>query len=473
MATDGLRIPDLSVTPPSRRTLWLMVGVLLFFLIANFVLRAHLEQAKTFLWDYFSVAYADTLDKVYAKPWYRLLLPIEEWTGSWTSTSLALLPPLTKLTGSYPRVYLLLNALFVSTAFFTSWIAFRSRIFTITFTACAAFTTYNYHVYACTGSVNQYFIVSYLLWLLACQYRLFTTDGPKRGWWIGWSAAFVLFVLSYEGWLSYVVWTWLMAPFAILTARKYGRSDQARLAATLLVVVTLTAGAYVLVKRDYGYGQTSGSESDVVFNYDDKMLAFEDIVSNFFTIFYTVVTNYTPPALVTSNSLQTHTPAELIAAQNGYHTNQSHLVPYNHLFLWRFYAGVAATLFVGVLIWLLRNTWQNPTRERFVILALMLMTLTGSPTHMLVKWRPMNVEPFISYHFFFGVIGLSLLLAYGTYLAATRLTSRRWAAVLIGLVWFDIGYCALARPALLNRMCSEVQMGTYPDPWKTLTEKVF
>jgi len=474
MATDGLRTHahSLNVSPPSRRTMWQMAGVLVFFIVANFVLRAHLEHAGKYLWDYFALAYPETLDEVYGKPWYELLLPIQEWTGSWTSTSLALLPPLTKLVGKYSRLYLLLNTLFVTTAFFTSWMMLRSRIFTITFTACAAFTTYNYHVYACTGSVNQYFIVSYLLLLLTCQYKLFTVEERRGGWWAAWSFALALFVLSYEGWLSYVVWTWLMAPIAMALAWRAGRNDLFRRSAVIASVVTLVACAYVGVKRSYGFTHTSGSESDIIFNYAHTTLAVEDVISNFFTIFYTVVTNYTPPFLVSSNSLRAYGHEELIAAQGGYHAAQSHLVPYNHLFLWRFYAGMAATVFIGALALLVRRTWLEPTRERIVLIALMLMTLTGSPTHLLVKWRPMNVAPFISYHFFFGVIGLSLLLAYGTYLAATKLQNRRLAAVLIGLVWLDIGYCALARPALLNHLSSEVQMGAYPDPWKTLTDWV-
>jgi len=273
--------------------------------------------------------------------------------------------------------------------------------------------------------------------------------------------------------LAYVVWLWLCFPLVAAVLRKAG--DKARLVrlTLLLAIVTLTAIAYVGVKRACGWGQVPGSESDVVFNYPHKIIAAEDVISNFFTIFYTVLSNYSPPFLVSSNSLWRYGGEELIRLQSGYHASESHLAAMNHLFLWRFYAGVAATLFVAALAWVGTKAYRLRSRNWVILYVLMLMTLTGSPTHLLVKWRPMHALPYLSYHFYFGVMGLSLLIAYLAHLAHENLRNRRLAWSLIVIVWADIVYCALARPPLLSHLAGQLGMGAYPNPWQTLKQMMF
>ncbi len=446
----------------------LLIG-LMVLLLGNFVLRAVLEDSAHNLIYYFKIAYADTLSNVYSRPWYQLLLPIKEWTGSWTSTSLVLLPPLTNFLGSYSTLYILLNLVFVSVAVLTSWFAFRSLIFSLTMGLCAAFTTYNYHVYSCSGSVNQYLIVSYLLMVLLGHYKLLTTR-DKRNWWRGfWGVSLLLYVLSYEGWLDYVVYLWLTIPFFLFVTRKHGDTRQFNHLVKILSIVTVTALIYVVLKVKLGYGQSAGSESDTIFNYKYPIVGLEDLIGNVITIFYTIITVFIPGELISSNSLRFIGDKKLIAMQNGYHADKSFLVPMHHLFLWRFYAGFALAVFLYWLSKLGRSILQKPVFQNIVPFCFMMMIITGAPMHAIVKWRPMHALPYMGYHFYFGVIGVMLLMAYCCHWLYANRSKHRWAWGLICLIWVDVLLCAFLKPPYLSFAVKYLGVGAYaPRPLKVL-----
>jgi CDP-diglyceride synthetase len=397
-------------------------------------------------------------------------MPIKQWTGSWTSTSLVLLPPLTKLIGSYSYLYLVLNLFFIILVFTLSWFGFRSVIFTLTIGLCAAFTTYNYHVYSVSGSVNQYFIVSYLFLVLFCQYKLFQEQPKLNIWWPMWGLSMLLFVLSYEGWLDYAVALWVCTP--ILAIGLYRINDNERLKRLLILssIITVTAVFYILIKHRFGYGQHRGSESDVVFNYGFKnfSLVIEDVISNFITIFYTTLTTFIPPQFVASNSLWHLGSEKLISLQHGYNSQNMVLVPMNALFLWRYYAGITLAVFVFHMYKVAKKAVKKLDKNSALILIFMTMILFSGQTHVFVKWRPMHSLPYLAYHFYLGVVGLMLLVSYLSKMVYDKMQNRYLAWIILIFVWLDIIFCAFARPPFLSFSASYLGMGHYPDPWMTL-----
>src|SRR5205085_7628352 len=100
----------------------------------------------------------------------------------------------------------------------------------------------------------------------------------------------------------------------------------------------LTVGD-LAIRLQYGEQQTRhGDEDAMIFIYNSRVMAIEDFISNVFSLLYTAISNYFPPFLVGSNSLYLYGREGVIAAQDGYHAEQSHLVGMHHVFYWYFFA---------------------------------------------------------------------------------------------------------------------------------------
>jgi hypothetical protein len=227
----------------------------------------------------------------------------------------------------------------------------------------------------------------------------------------------------------------------------------------------------VLAKTKLGHGQTAGSESDLVLNYGMArvLVAVDDVIVHFFTLFFITISTYLPPFLFNASlSSARYGTEHLIELQNGYHAQQAHLVGYNHLFLWRFYAGFIAAAFLFWFWKSVRATWQTPSKTSVCIFLFLLMTLMSGSMHMLVKYRPMHSAPFLGYHSYFGIVGYSLLLSLAAWWVHANF-QRRWMAwTVIAILWINLGYCALARPALLSHMAVQCGFSPYPDAWQNL-----
>jgi hypothetical protein len=154
--------------------------------------------------------------------------------------------------------------------------------------------------------------------------------------------------------------------------------------------------------------------------------------------------------------------------QHGYHAQKAHLVGYNHLFLWRFYAGFAAAALLYLLWKVTCLAWKTPSRTNVAIFLFISMVLMPGTTHMIVKYRPMHSAPFLGYHSYFGVVGFTLLISFFAMWIFDNFQRRQVAWILIALIWFDVGLCALARPSFLSQMAVEAGFAPYPDPWTNL-----
>lgn len=451
-----------------------MLAGLVAVLAANFYLRSTLEDAPRYLYSFLERFYPDKLPIVFGElPRWRLLLPIQEITGTWSATTLIQTYFLERsLTPA--GVWYLYNAISILVAFGTTWALFRSAVFSFTFALCIGFGTQFYHAYAVTGGINSYIVAVYHMMLMFTAAQIIRGAGPR---WL-WTALFVVSLLfnmlGYEGWLDVLVLFWVSLPFVYIGLRRLDLPAEAARMARITGVLTAAGVLYLFIKVSYGYGQVQGSESDVLFNYDSWRAMADDLVSNVFTHTYLSVSNYLPPMLVGSTAMYQLGAEHLIGAQHGYHEPFLYLVPMHHVFFWRFYAGAALVIALYALYRVCWRMWRRPSPWTLAVLVFLLMILLPGSTHTMIKFRPMNAMPTMTYHVTVGIIGAGLLLAWLTTTAWRNGRRRGPALALVVAVWMVILYGALARPAYLAYMSAQAGLGNllYPNPMKTLVEKL-
>jgi hypothetical protein len=243
--------------------------------------------------------------------------------------------------------------------------------------------------------------------------------------------------------------------------------------AWLTLALTVVGIAYIAVKVTYGFGQTQGSESDVVFNYTSPWPIADDIVSNVFTHAYMSVSNFLPPVLVGASAFYRLGPEYLLTTQHGYHEPFNYLVPMQQVFFWRYYAGATFVLLLGALWLTVKRIWARPSAWTLALGVFLLMILVAGPTHSLIKFRPMNAAPVMTYHVTVGVLGAALLISW-LLTTAWQTWKPSNALVLVVAVWAAVGYGALARPPYLSHMAAQAGLGEflYPNPMKVLIESM-
>ncbi|WOH48871.1 hypothetical protein [Bradyrhizobium sp. sBnM-33] len=256
----------------------------------------------------------------------------------------------------------------------------------------------------------------------------------------------------------------------ILAYRYRRMGDRDRVYRCLFVALTTTAVAivYIGIKNRFGLEglHPVGGEADLIstYGFNQSILMIEDVVSSFFTFFYTTISTYLPPQLLSfSLSSWLYGPDEVVRLQEGYHPQATHLTHYNHLFLWRYYAGFFLALFLTAYVRVIRASFQQADVHYVILFVLLTATLIGSPTHLIIKWRPMHAAPLLGYQCFMSIIGFTLLLCYLIHLKMRRVQGWRSVGLALALI-ANFGYCAYARPSLLSHMSHEVFLGAYPDP---------
>lgn len=446
---------------------------LVVLLAANYYLRATLEDSPRYLYSFLERFYPSAVPILFGElPAWRLFLPLKEVTGAWAATTLILTYLVERVVAPHGAWYLF-NALSILVAFGTSFALFRSAVFSFTFAICIGFGTQFYHAYAVTGGIASYLVVSYNMLLMFTTTQVARGLQPKWAWWLAFAFSVALNILAYEGWLDVLVVVWVATPFLYIGLRRMDRLAEAARLIQVAAVLTVAGVAYIYVKVTFGFGQVAGSESDVLFNYDSLWLMADDLIANVFTHTYLAVSNFLPPMLVGSSSLYLLGPDRLVAAQHGYHEAFLYLVPMHHVFFWRFYAGAAFVLVLGALYQGVLRAWRRPSAWNLALIVFLLMLLLPGSTHTMIKFRPMNSMPVMTYHVTVGIIGASLLISW-LLVSAQRRWSPRVATVLVVAVWATILYGALARPVYLAHMAAQAGLGNllYPNPMKALVEKL-
>jgi hypothetical protein len=443
-------------------------------LAANYYLRATLEESPRYLYSFLERFYPDQVPILFEQlPTWRLFLPLQEITGAWVTTTLILTYKLERVL-TPAGVWYLYNALAIVTAFATTWVLFRSAVFSFTFAICVGFGTQFYHAYAVTGGIASYIVTVYHILLMFTATQIIRGVPWRAGWMAAFAASILLNALGYEGWLDVVALAAVSAPFLYVgLSRLERRAEAARLVA--VTAVLMAAGvAYVIIKVSIGFGQVQGSESDVVFNYDSLAMVADDLISNVFTHVYLSVSNFLPPSLVGASAFYQLGPERLIEAQHGYHQPFLYLVPMSQVFFWRYYAGAAFVLLCLALVHTVRRTWRQPSAWTLVLMVGLLMMLVPGATHMLIKFRPMNTMPVMTYHVTVGVLGAGMVISWLVTTAWRNWRNRQAALGVVLAVWAMVFYGALARPPYLAHMAAQSGLGNllYPNPMKKLVESL-
>lgn len=464
------------MTARERARSWLAFSGVPLLVLANLYLRHSLEHAGLYLYDFLSVWYPDGFRVVFSGhyPWWKFFLPIQEFQGSWTTTTLIVTHVVTGWMGLSARVWYLYHAILIVVSFVTSWLIFRSKTFSYTFAFCMGFGTQLYHTYSVSGSIALVLLPVYFELLLLCAYFIVRSDRP-RGWmWAAFGVATLLTALSYESWLDLAVFVWIITPILAMALWRSARTGEVRRLVAVAGVLTVTACVYVYIKTHTGFAQVNGSESDVVFNYPAFAPKVEDVVSNGLTHLYIVLTNFLPPVFLSSSAFYELGGAQLVAYQHGYHAPFAYLVPMHYLFLWRYAAGAAAVLFGYALFRAVRALWRHVTPDTVALTVFLVMTAVGGPTHMFVKIRPMKTVPLLAYHAPVGILGVSLLISYLLMRARRDLSNPVASTAVLAGAWCVMGYATLARPAMLDHLAAQVGLGEgqYPDPKGAVLQKV-
>jgi hypothetical protein len=429
--------------------------------------RAYADGAGEFIKPYMGTYYTKELAALAEAPWWSFFLPVKEFAGRWGTTGFLLVHWLETKLGE-PNAFYFLSAVMVWAGYLLTYLTFRSLSVAVLTGIALATTTFNYHVYSVSGSVIMLPLVTYLLLFVYCQVRWVQSSERSRLWAFLTIASLVLFALSYEGWLDFVPLAWIVYPALAWHFRSFGDRVRASRSIILLFMVTAAAASYVIIKVATGLEglHPRGGEADLILTYgrDYVLLMVEDVISSYFTFYFTTISTYLPPEVLSfSLSSWIYGPNKIVALQEGYHSNASHLAHYNHLFLWRYYAGFMLAVFLFLYWNALKRFFSRGSTHDLILFVLMTCTLIGSPTHLIIKWRPMHAAPFLGYQCYLSIVGFTLLLCYCISQKAKELGPPRGYALIL-LFAVNLVYCAYARPSLLSHMSQESFLGAYPDP---------
>ncbi len=453
----------------TREAVELWAGLLVIVAL-NLFLRGVLEGGASAVRPYL-LGRVDLDAVLRTAPW-RLLLPLPELNdGAWGTTGFILLFVLEKYIGP-GMTYLIFNALLITIVFWASWLAFRSRIFSFTLAVCIGFSTFNYHVYSVPGSNVIYPHLIFLVILMLTHFKMVQVE-RVASWWGALSfVALICYALSYEGWIGYSVFVLLAGVVSCVTFERVGQYARVRCVVFVMLQTIMATVIYAVIRARVPRTFRFGTEADVILNYKSLAPAVDDVISNFFTYLYLTVSNVLPPSFGSSYTLQRFGhigDKEVHSLIGDYHSTFQYLVYPNYLFMWRYYAGVMATIFVWLLIRAIRSAVRTGSFSALGVALFMLLTITTSPGHLLIKFRPYNAIPFLSYKTPSSVLGVYCLVAFLAMLLAKRFEDRgRKVWVGIGGLWTYMIYLGLARPRMLTLMSMQTQMGVYPDPARAM-----
>ena len=184
----------------------------------NYYLRHTLEGADAYLFSFYKYFYPVQEKIVFssATPWWKLLLPIPQFTGVWNTTTLVLARVLEPYLRPATEWYLF-NAILIVASFWTSWVAFRSRVFSFTLAICMGFGTQLYVTYPNSGTISFPLLFVYYETLLLAIFKLIVAETNRALWRALFAAALLCAVLAYEPWLDLLVVTWVASAFLYST----------------------------------------------------------------------------------------------------------------------------------------------------------------------------------------------------------------------------------------------------------------
>lgn len=417
-----------------------------------------------------NISIFDATTQMLATDWTRLFWPMEYEPGRiyWIPTTLLPTYAAERYLGPLAS-YLLFSCLFISTAFTLAFSLTRSLLFSSTLAFLFAFGTQINYVYTYGSLIPLYLLLTYIAVNLAIVVLLLRGRFSQGLGLAAFVATLFVIALSSEWWINYAVALTSAASFGFVWAFRHRHRQTMRVCGRVVGSTLAMLALYLLVRLQFpSQFFRLGEEEELLLTYSSPILMIEDLVTNFFTLLYMSLANYLPSFVTSSNSL-THVGPELILSeQHGYHARYQNLVLMNHLFLWRFYAGVAVTIFIAFQIRSISQAWHSPEWSHVIIAVLMLMVMTGFTTHLAIKMRPYNSVAGLPYKVAISVSALSVLIAHLVTLAYAWLKSNAARRILVVGVWACIFAAALTRPGMQLHHLAQVGLIGYRDPWAQL-----
>lgn len=398
--------------------------------------------------------------------WAKLLLPFEYEPGRhyWATTVIYLAYASERYLGPVAS-YIVLSSLFITVTFFSSLVVTRSFLFSSTLAFLFAFGTQLNYQFTYGNLVAFYIILSYIAINFAIASALIMGRLSSFLGRLAFVVTLVVVALSNEMWINYATALAVATVFGILWGMRHQRYDIRNESAFLLAATVLVLAAYLSIRMRLVHQYLApGAEEELLVTYKYKFLIIDDFISNFFTLLYTALTNYLPSFLTSSNSIVYTPPGSIVAEQHGYDQAYSSLVLANHLFMWRFYAGVYVTLFIGLILTVFVRSWRRPSSWEAIFVALALMVLAGFSTHLSIKMRPYNSVPALPYKAIISITALTVLIAFAAAKSSLWFRSVQARFAFISLIWVSAFLAALTRPYMQSRLLAEVGLVGIGDP---------
>ena len=439
-----------------------------FLLVSNYFLWHTLVKAGRYLQSFFDNVYPTEAQYVFSNyKWWQLLLPIKEFKNTWPF-GLVITFFLENIIGP-AGVWYLFQAILILTSFFLSWKVFRSEIFSYFLAICLGFSTHNYHAFQYSGVTGFYLLQALFLLLLYLAYEFIRRE--KHNYWYlsALIPTLMLTAIFYEGWLDFFASIWLMSIFLFFYFRRKKQTQYLRNLLIIFGIFNLVAFIYIYIKFSYIEFAHATGESAIVVFYSKHHIwrAVEDLISNYITHMYMTLTNFLPPAFVTSNSLYHYT--EFLEQQDN-------LVIGHYIFLWRYFAGVLTALFYVFFINLVKRAFkENPFSSFFPFVVFMIMVAVNGATHTIIQFRPMKAMPVLGYYVQQGVLGFSLCLAYLFHLFKLRAKNKKIVVLVAIFVTLIILWSSIRRPNYLWHMIEMGGLdhqGPYPNPFIVLLNMI-
>jgi len=398
-------------------------------------------------------------------PW-DLLLPMEYEPGRiyWPTT---ILLPLFAFQEIFPPflVLIFISSMLVVVTYFCAQSVSRSNIFSITMGLISGFGTQLLYAYSIPNLFAVYFFLSYFILSLTALYLLVTRRDKFAQRLALFACSLVFVALGWEQWVNYALWVLLAGIFIAIWNHRHKGPLVFRHISSAMLVTAILLTVYLSVRfssiQEYAH---AGSEEELIFTYPTIMMMVDDFISSFFTFIYTAFSSFFPTFLVTSNTIQSFGFDAIVAEQNGYHEAYQHLVPMHHLFFWRYYAGIVATLFLLFFWQSSIRAWKEPDVHHLLIVLIALMILLGFTPHLLIKYRPYLSVPALPYKATISVFGVSLLIAYMLVKARTWVKNVNMYYCVVWSVWGLIIYEAFSRPKMLSTLLGHVGLVGKTDP---------
>ncbi|MBV9305093.1 MAG: hypothetical protein JOZ45_03075 [Acidobacteriaceae bacterium] len=398
--------------------------------------------------------------------WTALLLPFA-YEGSrnfWATTAIFPMYFSENILGPYGS-YIFWSTLFLVVSFICAYICVNSLTFVATLTFMFAFGTQLHYVYTYGNLVALYLVLTYIAVNLTVAYLFLV--GRIHG--VGAVAAFAITLavtaLSNEMWINYATALLAGGLFACLWAHRHALPMMRARSLALFCATFFVLVAYLAIRlRLVSEYLHPGSEEELVITYRHKMLLIDDLIVNFFTLLYMVIDNYFPSFVSSSNSLTYLGTDTILAEQNGFEPAFQNLIIMNHLFLWRFYAGVMVAAFIAFAAFVGWRAWREPSRRSAALAGLCLMIMAGFSTHLSIKMRYYNSVPALPYKVIISVSLFTILIAYLLAACSNHFHSRRVYRATVAAVWACVLLAALTRPAMYDRLLAQVHLEGFSDP---------